>query len=180
MLTTSLSEFHNAKYRARILMFMGLLYSSANTILPLLGWLILPANINIEFFRGTIVWHSWNVFLIVCAFPSILAATAHIFVPESPKFLMTAGRNDEAMQVFMKIYSWNSGKDPDSYPVKNLIDENLERKLHGTKHGGIVTANRTKVQALKEGWQQIIPLFFPPHGVRLLLVCTIQFGIMMG
>lgn len=47
-------------------------------------------------------------------------------------------------------------------------------------HGVHVTANRTTLQALKEGWQQVVPLFYPPYVSKILIVFTIQLGIMMG
>lgn len=37
--------------------------------------------------------------------------------PESPKFLMTMGRNEEALKVFRKVYAMNTGNDPDTFPV---------------------------------------------------------------
>lgn len=45
------------------------------------------------------------------------------FFPESPKFLMSRGRNDEAMAVFRRIYRINTGRTENEYPVsiKNAI-----------------------------------------------------------
>ncbi|KAK9758804.1 Major Facilitator Superfamily [Popillia japonica] len=108
----------------------------------------------------------------------ITPGLGHCFLPESPKFLMTTGRNDEALRTFKKVYSLNTGKHPDTFPIKSLIDET---KLNaGGKHGGVVTANRTKTQALKEGWQQITPMFFPPHLWKIILASAIQCGLMWG
>ncbi|KAK9758796.1 hypothetical protein QE152_g706 [Popillia japonica] len=91
---------------------------------------------------------------------------------------MTTGRNDEALRTFKKVYSLNTGKHPDTFPIKSLIDE---IKLNaGGKHGGVVTANRTKTQTLKEGWQQIAPMFFPPHPWKIILASAIQCGLMWG
>lgn len=53
-------------------------------------------------------------------------------------------------------------------------------KLNDNKHGGQVTANRTQVQALKEGFQQIKPLFYPPHRIHIITVCIVQFGVMLA
>lgn len=38
-------------------------------------------------------------------------------MPESPKFLMTMGRNKEALEVFQKVFSINTGKNKEEYPV---------------------------------------------------------------
>lgn len=42
-------------------------------------------------------------------------------MPESPKFLMSSGRNDEALKVFQKIYTINNGKPADTYPVSIIL-----------------------------------------------------------
>jgi VNT family MFS transporter (synaptic vesicle glycoprotein 2) len=61
-----------------------------------------------------------------------------------------------------------------SLQIKNLIDEIKMKQNNPSQHGGQVTAKRSQVEALKEGWQQIKPLFFPPFLVKLVLVCAIQ------
>lgn len=62
--------------------------------------------------------HTWQVFLAVCSIPPCLVAGISVaFLPESPKFLMSRGHNEQAMKVFRQIYSINTGKDPNSYPV---------------------------------------------------------------
>ncbi|KAI4457435.1 synaptic vesicle glycoprotein 2 [Holotrichia oblita] len=177
-LTTTVSEFHSAKYRGKVVMVLGVIYSVGQMVIPGLGWLIIPRNIDYEFLDGNIKIHSWNVFMLICSIPSITAFVGHCFLPESPKFLMTVGRNEEALRTFKKVYSFNTGRDPDTFLIKSLVDET---KLNtGGKHGGAVTANRSKTQALKEGWQQIAPMFFPPYIWKLLLSAGIQFCIILG
>lgn len=41
-----------------------------------------------------------------------------MFLPESPKFLMTVGRNKEALEVFQKVYTLNTGKSKEDFPVQ--------------------------------------------------------------
>lgn len=118
-MTTSLSEFHCAKYRARVLMLLGLVYSFANIMLPLLAWLILPRQMEVTFANLTL--HSWNFFIIMCALPSLFSSVAHSFLPESPKFLMTMGKNKEALEIFKRIYSLNTGKPKETYPVSAFL-----------------------------------------------------------
>ncbi|KAI4457405.1 synaptic vesicle glycoprotein 2 [Holotrichia oblita] len=159
-LTTAVSEFHCAKYRARVIMVLGVIYSFAQFLIPGLAWLVIPQHIDYDLLNGNFKLHSWNFFILICAIPSLICSIGHSFLPESPKFLMTVGRNDEALE------------------IKSLINETELNT--GGKHGGTVTANRTKIQALKEGWQQIAPIFFPPHLWKIALAATIQSGFMLG
>lgn len=67
------------------------------------------------------MFHSWNLYLLICAVPSITGTIIFIFLPESPKFLMTIGRNEEALEVFRRVYKINSGKPASSYPVSKRV-----------------------------------------------------------
>ena len=62
---------------------------------------------------------SWRIFLAVCAIPEISAFLALSWFPESPRFLLSKGRDEEALEVFRKIYSLNTGNEPHTYPVSN-------------------------------------------------------------
>ncbi|KAJ8972609.1 hypothetical protein NQ314_000100 [Rhamnusium bicolor] len=160
-------------------MILGTIFSVGNLVLPLLALGVLPINMNLklgEYF----VFHSWNLYLLICSLPALISSIAFIFLPESPKFLMTVGRNEKALQVFRKVYSMNTGKPEDTFPIKELVEETKINNENSNKHGGYITANRTKVQALREGWQQINPLFFPPHVTKIILVFTMQCLIMMS
>ncbi|XP_018562409.1 synaptic vesicle glycoprotein 2B-like [Anoplophora glabripennis] len=175
---TYVSEFHCFKYRPRIQLVIGTMNSLGSVALPLLAWWILPLALDLSFLNGYIKLHSWNVYLLICGLPAFYSGIAFLFLPESPKFLMTIGENEKALTVFQKVYSINTGKPADSFPIKQLVDET---KINDdNKHGGHVTANRTKVQALKEGWQQITPLFYSPLVSKLFLVCFIQLCVIQS
>jgi hypothetical protein len=60
------------------------------------------------------------------------------------------------------------------FQIVNLVDETKVENLENLKHGGHITANRNKIQALREGLQQIKPLCFAPHLKHIILVCSIQ------
>lgn len=51
----------------------------------------------------------------------LMTGVAFVFLPESPKFLMSRGRNEEAMQVFRKIFEMNTGNRGEDYPVTMII-----------------------------------------------------------
>lgn len=66
--------------------------------------------------------YSWNIFLLLCAVPSLVSCICMSFMPESPKFLMTVGRNQKALGIFQRVYACNSGKSAELYPVICLSD----------------------------------------------------------
>ncbi|KAJ8919148.1 hypothetical protein NQ315_012134 [Exocentrus adspersus] len=178
-LTAYLSEFHNAQHRARVQMILGTIFSIGNLVLPLLALGVFPLEINVKVFNY-FVFHSWNLYLLICSLPALISAIAFLFLPESPKFLMTMGRNEKALQVFRKVYRINTGKPEHTFPITELVDETISAKDNPNKREGQITANRTKTQALKEGWQQMKPLFFPPHLGKMILVVSMQCFIMMS
>lgn len=63
--------------------------------------------------------HSWQVFVAVSALPSILSCMLFPFFPESPKFLMSKGRNAEALEAFRFIYALNTRKPRSAFPVSD-------------------------------------------------------------
>ncbi|KAJ8977729.1 hypothetical protein NQ317_019404 [Molorchus minor] len=171
-LATYLSEFHNAEHRARVQMILGAILSTGNLVLPLLALGILPLRTTWKLGRYFAL-HSWNFYLLVCALPSLVAGVAFIFLPESPKFLMTIGRNEKALEVFKRVYAMNTGKPAQTFP--ELIQESNMKK-----NEKVATSNRTRIHAFREGWQQIRPLFFPPHITKMILVVIMQGFTMMG
>ncbi|XP_057657183.1 synaptic vesicle glycoprotein 2B-like isoform X2 [Diorhabda carinulata] len=175
-LTAYLSEFHCAKQRARVQMILGAIFSLGNLILPLLALIILPFNIKLKL--GSLEFHSWNIYLMVSSLPAIASGVAFIFLPESPKFLMTIGDNKKALQVFKKVYHVNTGYPEETYPIKYLVDEVNNFDINLTPND--VTTIKTNKQMLKEGFHQIKPIFLPPHVTKIVLVFLLQFMIMMG
>ncbi|XP_022908745.2 synaptic vesicle glycoprotein 2C-like isoform X1 [Onthophagus taurus] len=161
-LTSVLSEYHSSQYRAQVVLLIGLVYAAGNMVVPLLAWLIIPLNWNVKFLNGTL--KSWNFFLMISSFPCIISSIGHFFIPENPKYLMTAGKNEEALRVFQKVFCLNTGKSPENYPVKKLINE--DKRVEST----------SSIQALKNGVQQIKPLFQRDYLWNFLLIGLIQVG----
>ncbi|CAK1543749.1 unnamed protein product [Leptosia nina] len=167
VLISYLAELHRTELRARVILLTSLFYTIANTSLPLLAWAILTQDWHFKPFGDVIVIHAWNLFLLAAALVPLLTGVAFVFMPESPKFLMSRGRNEEALDIFRKIYAMNTGKPADTYPVKVLVEEKKEQQARG-------------LAALKAGKEQMAPLFQPPHVAYLLLICATHAGCMFG
>lgn len=168
-LMSYLAEVHNETHRSRTYMWLGAFFSLGNISLPCIAWLILPQKWTITLVSGTMEISSWRVFLAVCTLPEFLACMAMFSFPESPRFLLLKGRRDEALDVFKKIYSVNTGKDPDTYPIKDLEDED-----------SFESSSDNLSDKLRSCWQQVKPLFVPPNILKLIAISLIQVGATIG
>ncbi|CAD1469208.1 unnamed protein product, partial [Heterotrigona itama] len=134
-----------------------------------IAWLIIPQKWTITTGSGALEINSWRVFLAICSLPEFLACIAIFAFPESPRFLLMKGRREEALEVFKKIYSVNTGKDPDTYPVKDIEDEY-----------SVESASDNIKDKLRSCWQQIKPLFLSPNIFKLIAIGMIQLGATIG
>lgn len=113
------AEFQPKQKRGSMLSFMAAFWTLGNLFVACLAWLVIPSRIG--YYSTDFLYNSWRIFLLICALPSFLVGVFLIFLPESPKFLLMRCRNDEALKVFRHIYSANTGKQPESYPVVDLL-----------------------------------------------------------
>lgn len=165
------SEFYGDKGRAKIPLIVGFSVSLGCVVNAALAWLVVPQPWSIVLWDGAFVYNSWRIYLSMCGLPMLIGAICLCFFPESPKFLMTQDRNEDALEVFKKIYSVNTGLSKDNYPIRALGDVNLNsttERSHSTK-----SQNNTK--SLMDGIQQMKPMFMDPNLPRILLFVTIQF-----
>lgn len=82
----------------------------------------LPLSVKFLLIPNSPEFHSWNVYLSICALPALISSIGFWFMPESPKFLMTTGENERALRIFQKVYAFNTGKHPETYPVSYFFD----------------------------------------------------------
>lgn len=70
----------------------------------------------------------WQIFLAICSLPSLISGIFVLFFPESPKFLMSIGKNDEALKVFQTVFKLNTGRGKHEYPVRMFFNQHLLNK----------------------------------------------------
>lgn len=93
-----------------------------------------------------------------------------LFIPESPKFLLSRNKQMEALKVLQWIYRMNTGRPDSELDVKKLRSE-----LSG--NFGINT--KSVFGILKMMWRQTYPLFMPPFLTYFTICLFIIFGIML-
>ncbi|XP_017006672.2 synaptic vesicle glycoprotein 2B [Drosophila takahashii] len=195
VLMAYLTELHGRKHRQRIMMMVGIMFSFATLTLPGLAMLILPQTWDLHIWTLTLT--SWQVFVAITALPSLASFMLFFLFPESPKFLMSKGRNQEAMAAFKFIYHLNSRKPKDSFPIKLLANEVIvPEKRH--KKGETVPPPEIKVaieapaevqdpekqdakkSSLRSGFTQLRPLFTKPYLGLSLWVYLLNFCVLLG
>lgn len=73
----------------------------------ILGISFLSMTFEVPLFNGALVFKPWRLFLLMSSLVSGLCWLAFMFLPESPKFLLTLRRHDEALNVLKSIYRIN-------------------------------------------------------------------------
>ena len=66
--------------------------------------------------------NDWRIFVVLCGVPCFLSCVASIlYVPESPRWLLTQGKNEDAVFVLRRAAREN-GKDPDElFPLDTVL-----------------------------------------------------------
>ncbi|KAG6799066.1 synaptic vesicle glycoprotein 2C-like [Apis mellifera caucasica] len=172
---TYLGEFHAQKQRAKAICYVGFFWTLSWLILPGLAWIIIPLPMSFQF--NGILYNSWRLFLAVIGIPTLMVAFVASRYPESPKFLVSQGKTEEALTILRKIYAINSGCDEDEYPIKILLSDDT---LNINNRKRSFSASRILMELLKNIWQQARSLASPPLLKYALLCWTIYFANMFG
>ncbi|KAI5643843.1 sugar transporter domain-containing protein [Phthorimaea operculella] len=172
------AEFQPKKKRGAMLSFMAAFWTLGNLFVAGLAWVIIPSEIGGT--TGGFTYNSWRIFLLVMSLPSFIVAALLFLLPESPKFLISTGRHEDAMEVFRGIYMMNTGKSKEEYPVKQLL---IEEPMH-TKPEKIQIEPAAPKSKLKRMMSDIVEhskqLFVPPILKFTMISITINFTFHIG
>ncbi|XP_053303935.1 synaptic vesicle glycoprotein 2C [Spea bombifrons] len=159
---------------------IGGIYASA------MAWAIIP-HYGWSFSMGSAYqFHSWRVFVIVCALPCVSAVVALTFMPESPRFLLEIGKHDEAWMILKQIHDTNMrarGQPEKVFTVQRIktpkqIDELIEIETDtGTWYKRCFVRIRTELYGI---WLTFTRCFDYPvkdNTIKLTVVwLTLSFG----
>ncbi|XP_075147400.1 synaptic vesicle glycoprotein 2C-like isoform X2 [Haematobia irritans] len=170
-----LGEFQPTKYREKILCWMELFWTFGIIILPVIAWFVIPLKLELEY--GIFFYHSWNLFVAICAIPSLLLGLWLIAFPESPKFLLEHGESEKALNILAHMFMKNTGHKTEDYPCRSLIEptRNLERSRDRSVRSLRISKPDELKLLLTEIWTQTKTLCKQPHLRNTSLTCGIQF-----
>lgn len=100
------------------------------------------------------------------AVPSVISGLLLlIFIPESPKYVLSQGDEAKTLKILQKIHKFNTGRD--DFEVTAIVSE-----------GAVVEPN--KLNFFKFMWTQTKPLYKSPHLRNILTASFLQFGFCLS
>ncbi|XP_067340500.1 synaptic vesicle glycoprotein 2C-like isoform X3 [Channa argus] len=131
-------------------------------------------------------FHSWRVFVVVCALPCVSAVVALTFMPESPRFYLEMGKHDEAWMVLKHIHDTNMrarGEPERVFTVNRIkipkqLDELVEMR---SESANPVLKVLFKIKAELRGiWLTFMKCFSYPVKDNTLKLATVWFTLSFG
>ncbi|KAK2538855.1 Sv2c [Columba guinea] len=159
---------------------IGGIYASA------MAWAIIP-HYGWSFSMGSAYqFHSWRVFVIVCALPCVSSVVALTFMPESPRFLLEVGKHDEAWMILKQIHDTNMrarGQPEKVFTVNRIktpkqIDELIEIESDtGTWYRRCIVRIRTELYGI---WLTFMRCFNYPVKDNTIKLTAVWFTLSFG
>ncbi|KAJ0066445.1 hypothetical protein NL108_013018 [Boleophthalmus pectinirostris] len=101
------SEFLAQEKRGEHLSWLCMFWMIGGIYASAMAWAIIP-HYGWSFQMGSAYqFHSWRVFVLVCAFPAVAAISALTTMPESPRFFLENGKHDEAWMILKQVHDTN-------------------------------------------------------------------------
>ncbi|XP_033741474.1 synaptic vesicle glycoprotein 2C-like isoform X1 [Pecten maximus] len=113
------TEFQPKDRRGTMISVLATFWMFGNIIAAGLAWIIVPLDIGYS--SPDFTYDSWRIFVAICTFPSLSSAALFFLMPESPKFLLTVGKEEQAVAVLKKVYEVNNPKALLPFDVESIV-----------------------------------------------------------
>ncbi|XP_049870528.1 synaptic vesicle glycoprotein 2C-like [Pectinophora gossypiella] len=147
---TLLGESCSEHTRGKVMLLCTCALMCSQAVAAVFAYPILPLEFAYPLDFLGITYRPWRLLAFTMALPCAATAALLRLFHESPKFLTSRGRYEEALKVLKGIYATNTGDKADNFPVKKLQAEKEDQP--------------TLVEGsfLRSLWQQTMPLFKAP------------------
>nr|XP_046249826.1 synaptic vesicle glycoprotein 2B isoform X2 [Scatophagus argus] len=174
------SEFMPRLRRGAMISALATFWMAGNILAAGLAWLVIPTTWA-HFSVGSLDFQSWRLFVVLCSVPSLTSALLFkLLMPESPKFLMEASREREAIQVFRVMFElnmWGKGKD---FPEFGLCASSKHHRGEPEGTGTLGSLRGTLVCILKKGLGPLKLMFKSPLKSRSVVLLVVFYCISFG
>ncbi|XP_044050253.1 synaptic vesicle glycoprotein 2B isoform X3 [Siniperca chuatsi] len=173
------SEFMPRWRRGAMISALATFWMAGNILAAGLAWLVIPRT-WVHFSLGSLDFQSWRLFVVLCSVPSLTSALLfRLLLPESPKFLMEAAREKEAIHVFQVMFElnmWGKGKD---FPEFGLCTSPKQRE-EPEETRTLGSRKERLACILKKGLVPIKQMFNGPLKSRSIVLLIIFYSISFG
>nr|XP_054498156.1 synaptic vesicle glycoprotein 2B isoform X3 [Agelaius phoeniceus] len=131
-------------------------------------------------------FHSWRVFVLVCALPCIASLVALKFMPESPRFLLEIGKHDEAWMILKQVHDTNmraKGEPERVFTVSYIktpkqVDEFIEiQSSTGTWYQRWLVRITT---TLRQVWDNVLYCLTAQYRMNTLMLAVVWFTMALS
>jgi len=122
---TYFGEFQPPNRRGTMLSLLATFWMVGNVAVAVLAWLVIPRT-ELGVTSGPFLFNSWRIFVLLCAVPAFAVSVMLLGLPESPKYLIEAGRSTDAVKVLAQVFHVNSGRPQALFPVDQLEEGDEE------------------------------------------------------
>ncbi|XP_041968040.1 synaptic vesicle glycoprotein 2B-like isoform X2 [Aricia agestis] len=151
-----LAESAPDKYRSKFVFLMASATLLVQFVLCLVALPVLDMSFKAYISWLSLTFSPWRLLMVITCAPGIIGILALIFLKESPKFLLSKGHDENAMNVLKTIYKCNTGSPKESFPVSSVFLEDNTKP--------------SDKNLLIKIWDQTAPLFKRPLLRNNLLV----------
>ncbi|XP_045501962.1 synaptic vesicle glycoprotein 2B-like [Colias croceus] len=166
------SELCHPGIRDRIMLFQSSFVAIGQVVLAFITWGILTFDWTDSYFNGMFVLHTWNYYLLIVSSWSLFATIFYTFIPESPKYLVTRHKYEEARSVLIQLYTENTGRTAETFKYANLWKDKAKQDFQ------IEESNMSIREKLSAGLENMKPIFQKPLLLYLIFFCSINFFTM--
>ncbi|XP_044762107.1 synaptic vesicle glycoprotein 2C-like isoform X2 [Coccinella septempunctata] len=171
-----LGEFLPNKKRDTVLGRLELFWNVGIIILPGIAWTLLNKT-TFDTFSMLNFYNPWRIFVLICCLPSLLSCVCLYFLPETPKYLISKRRYQNAIMVFQRVYRINTNKPLSSFPVTSLSGEgnNNEKSMEYDSNSNYFERLRENIVS---GFEDLKELSTQPYLKYLGITAISDFGLM--
>ncbi|XP_063387489.1 putative transporter svop-1 isoform X2 [Cydia fagiglandana] len=161
---TLLGETTPRAKRNMVILMESSIYLLCTGVMAVLTIPVLPLTFSYYVPYLGIYFNSWRFLNILYSLPCAVAAVVITRVDESPKYLLTKGLAEEALNVIKGMYAVNTGKDLEDFQVKSIILN--EDATSESQHSSLWASVKA----------QTLPLVKPPL-VRNTILLSFMFAL---